>query len=391
MKLIYISEGNLPSRSANSIQVAKMAAAFARKLSDFELVTMGDLRSLLLWKRFDFCKWYGFSKKFKITCLPLLFKIAYPFPERYRNNRFPKWAVFYAALKFPDVVYTPLDKIALMALRLNLAVVLEIHGPIEGRLFKQKAFNRGRFLGAVLVTDELIESCIENGLSKEKITVEYNGADIQENNNLSKGIARQRLDFPSDIKIVVYGGHLYDNRGIEEIFSCAKRMPEVLFVLVGGWDEDVKRRREEIEKLRLTNVRFVGFVVNAQLPLYLAAADVLLMPYSRRLNSAGYMSPMKMFDYMAAKRPIIASDLPTIRHILKDHHNALLVEPDNADALYNGLKTILQDKSLMERLASQAYKDIQYYSWDKRAERVLRFITDRLVDIRRKDRGAFGV
>jgi hypothetical protein len=73
LKIIYISEGNLPSQEANSIQVAKMAQAFAQKVKNFELVTLGDFWSFVNNNRFDFQNWYGLTKEYKITQLPLLF------------------------------------------------------------------------------------------------------------------------------------------------------------------------------------------------------------------------------------------------------------------------------------------------------------------------------
>jgi glycosyltransferase involved in cell wall biosynthesis len=381
MKLIYISEGNLPSKAANSIQVAKMAQAFAEKMADFELVTLGDLWSLLRGNEFDFRQWYGLHHEFKIARLPLLLKTEYPFPRYYREQRFPRWAALYARLRSPDLVYTRSGKTAEIALRLGLAVLWEWHAPPRHGLFQRQAFTNGRFLGVVTISEQLAQEYIKYGLTPGKVLVAHDGVDLERfSDNPSKHAARRKLSLPIDMKIAIYVGHLYENRGIEDIFATARQMSDVLFVLVGGWDADVQRRRQEVKQQRLTNVRVIGFLPNAQVPLYLAAADILLMPYSQRVRSVHWMSPMKMFEYMAARRPILATDLPAIRQVLQDHYNAILVAPDDSGALSNGLKTLLQNQLLMERLASQAYQDVQYYVWERRAERILGFVEDRLQD-----------
>ena len=124
------------------------------------------------------------------------------------------------------------------------------------------------------------------------------------------------------------------------------------------------------------NVSLVGFVENQRLPLYQAAADILLMPYERSIagssggNSAAYASPMKMFEYMASQRVIISSDLPVIREILNDS-NSVLCPPDDSTAWGQSLMQLLNDPSLRQRLANQAWQDVQAYTWEKRAEKAL--------------------
>lgn len=76
---------------------------------------------------------------------------------------------------------------------------------------------------------------------------------------------------------------------------------------------------------------------------------------------------------MASKRPIIASDLPTIREVLNEN-NAVLVEPDNPKLLVQGVKKVLQDSKLSDKISKQAFQDVQQHTWQKRAENILEFI-----------------
>ena len=79
---------------------------------------------------------------------------------------------------------------------------------------------------------------------------------------------------------------------------------------------------------------------------------------------------MKLFEYMASGRPIVASDLPSLREILRDEENALLVEPGNAVALTAGVQRIKDDAALGGRLALQALEDVREFTWARRAERL---------------------
>ena len=107
-------------------------------------------------------------------------------------------------------------------------------------------------------------------------------------------------------------------------------------------------------------------------PKYLAASDVLVLPNSEK-GLSEFTSPLKLFEYMAAKRPIVASDLPSLREILSES-NAVMVRPDDPAALAEGIQKVLEDEELAKKLAGNAYIDVQQYSWDKRAMRILEFV-----------------
>ena len=102
----------------------------------------------------------------------------------------------------------------------------------------------------------------------------------------------------------------------------------------------------------------------------LREADLLVLPNRATSVSANYTSPLKLFEYLAAGRPIVASDLPALREILRDRENAWLVPPDDTAALAAALKTIARDKALAVRLAKAAFDSAAAYSWDRRAERL---------------------
>jgi glycosyltransferase involved in cell wall biosynthesis len=143
-------------------------------------------------------------------------------------------------------------------------------------------------------------------------------------------------------------------------------------LLVGGRQDDVERMRRTVKENDWRNIEVVGHVSPSEVPFYQVAADILVLPNSAQAEiSRSYTSPLKLFEYMAAERPIIASDLPSLREVLNED-NALLVTPDDANALAAALRQLLADPALGQRLAHHARRDVEAYSWRARAEQILK-------------------
>ena len=171
-------------------------------------------------------------------------------------------------------------------------------------------------------------------------------------------------------------GHLYAGRGMELILELAGRMPDVNFLWIGGTVQDVNGWRKRISALGYPNVTLTGFIPNSELPLYQAAADALLIPFSRNLTTSGgentsdVCSPMKTFEYMAAERVIVSSDLPVLREVLNET-NAILCPPEDAQAWEQALRGLQMDACAGQLLAIQARRDVEKYTWDARCRSIL--------------------
>ena len=177
-------------------------------------------------------------------------------------------------------------------------------------------------------------------------------------------------------KIVAYCGSLFPDKGIEHILSVAGTMPDVLFLLVGGQQTQLKMWQEYAISHGINNVRFTGFVDNSAVPLYLHAADALIMPYKTdqeiRVMDINTTSPLKLFEYMASNRPIISSDIPTISRTITHGMDGLLARPNDIQELALYVNSVLEDNNLANNLASNAYKKVQQYDWKKRCEVILK-------------------
>jgi glycosyltransferase involved in cell wall biosynthesis len=196
--------------------------------------------------------------------------------------------------------------------------------------------------------------------------------DLSRYRSLTRESARAHLNLPASDKLAVYTGHLYTWKGAGVFAEAVSKAEGLRGLLVGGRQDDVERMRRTVTENGWRNVEIVGHVSPSEVPYYQAAADILVLPNSAQAEiSRSYTSPLKLFEYMAAGRPIIASDLSSLREILNED-NALLVTPDDPAALAAALHQLLADSALGQRLANRARLDVEAYSWQSRAEQILK-------------------
>ena len=212
-------------------------------------------------------------------------------------------------------------------------------------------------------------------LPSESIVVAPSGVDVERFVNLPEAeSARQTLGLKPGLTAICTG-HLYAGRGMEFFLKLAEQFPEIHFLWVGGQTEEVSIWRELVGSLNLQNVTFTGFIPNEKLPLYQAAGDFLLIPYHLSISGSGgrdiarVSSPMKLFEYLAAGRAIISSDLPVLREALNEH-NAVICPADDLQAWVQALKGLLVDPEKWISLARQAKQDAEMYAWIVRCQRI---------------------
>ena len=173
---------------------------------------------------------------------------------------------------------------------------------------------------------------------------------------------------------VVYIGQLYPWKGVDRLIEAIGLVPGCRATVVGGLvgEPDRIRIQQLVSRLNLgSRIRLEGFVAPAELDRYRREATQFVIPnLAGSHTSERYTSPLKLFEAMATNRPIIASDLPSLREILSHEHNALLVEPGNPAAIAEAITRLASDSRLGERLAEQAFRDVQSFSWIARADRL---------------------
>lgn len=389
--LLYISNVRLPTEKAHGVQIVRMCQALAQHGVKVELVVPRRVQTAQMRRVRDLGAYYGIRQSFRLTrlpCLDLLFLDRFlPRPLGYllfyvQALTFYFCAVFYGLLHQSRVVYSRGWLFFLLWLPWRglkrATLVLEEHkfparGGWGGRL--HLAISR-RVDRLVVLTRQLEELYVAASVSAERVLVAPDGVDMALfEPPLDRAQARRQLGLPLEGPIVGYAGHLYEWKGADVLVGAALYLPHVRFVIVGGLAEDRERLQVSIDEWHIENVRLVAHVPPAEVPAFLFAADVLVLPNSaREAISREYTSPLKMFQYMASQRPVVATDLPAMREVLRDGENAVLVEPDDPQALAQGIQRVLQTPDLTQRLAAQAYRDVTTLTWQHRAASILAFI-----------------
>lgn len=373
-KLFYIARSRIPSARANCVQALKTCAGFAAWLP-VELVAPyypEDAR-----QGNSLREQFALARSFRVTWLP--------FPhwgERFAVRGYALAASLYIRMRGGSLVHSREPWSAYWLARAGRRVGFEGHFleedrryPVWDKLVSDPSLSPA--LGGIFcISKSLIEDYAAAGARRELLHWAPDGVDLQRfEPTIEKLEARNRLDLPPSARIVCHCGHLYPGRGIEETMEALRSLPGVLLLLVGGNPEDIERLRAFAAGRGMQErVRFEGTVPNGKIPLYLRAADALVMPYTSRTPTARAMSPLKMFEYMAADRPMVATDFPVVREVLRDGENALLVPSDSAESLAAGIRRILDDPDLAGNISRRAAQDVREFTWERRAQNILKVL-----------------
>jgi glycosyltransferase involved in cell wall biosynthesis len=238
---------------------------------------------------------------------------------------------------------------------------------------------------AVVLTSFIKKQFVELGFPAANVRVLPDGVDLSLFDNLpSREACRARLELPLDRSVIGYVGRFQTmeiEKGIPELVQAMATIPpqagkEPLLLCVGGPLEAVPAYEEIARQHGVPphRLRFVDRVPNTEVPFWIRACDVVTIPWPWTEFSAYFTSPMKLFEYMAAGVPIVATDLPAIREVLRHGENAWLVAPGSAKALADGIYRVLSDSPLTKRMVQRARREAYNYSWTGRASAVMRAV-----------------
>jgi glycosyltransferase involved in cell wall biosynthesis len=367
-KIIYIANINISTERAHGIQITKTCEALARAGAQVELWVSGRKSSF-----------GSANKNFTAKFLPSFNFL----PKSWKINFYLKSLSFFISALFflgreksGAVIYTRDEIILFLCFLTRRKIFWESHMTLWFD-FLDKARIKG-LRGIIAISENLRRIIIDKyGIASKKIIVAHDAVDLDEFGKLeTKTEARKALKIETNKKIAVYTGSILKRKGIFTILEAAALLGyNYIFLIIGGGIGDEKKKAEAfVLKKGIKNVIFNGYVGHKEIARYLAIADVLILPNSALdQRTRDFTSPLKLFEYMASGRPIVASATPTIKEVLNEN-NAVLVEPDSPESMKEGLLKIFSDQKLAEELAQRARKDVENYTWDKRAEKILDFI-----------------
>ncbi|WP_220790695.1 glycosyltransferase [Gluconacetobacter asukensis] len=286
------------------------------------------------------------------------------------------------AFRQADLVYTRNLWIAWMAIRFGQRVVFDHYRPWPDQIpplrrWLHRLMSHPRFILNICHSDYTRRKYLELGVPAARLRCIHNGFEPERlDARPSSEAARQALSIPPAARTIVYTGRINQRKGLDVVIEAARLLPDRLFILVGSYGDGPIE-----EKARpLPNVRIVPFQPPETLGLYVAAADVLLIPPSLQplTRFGSTVLPLKLFFYMASGRPILAGDTPDVQEILRHGVNACLCQPDSPSALAEAVRQMTDDPTLRARLAEAALAESRTLTWEARATRIMTAISERL-------------
>lgn len=285
----------------------------------------------------------------------------------------------------PDIIFSRDSFILNSLTKFNIPLIFESHNSklhtrhtilhkyLEKRLLR--VTRSPNFKCLFSISEALSKYWEHKGVPQSKLFSWHDGFDLSLfEKHIDKNDAKSKLNFPKNKKIVTYTGGLYPDRDIENIIYLAREFPNVIFFVIGG----PEKHRQNFEKMSkeegVKNINFIGFVEHSMIPFYLYASDILLALWSSKVPTINYCSPLKIFEYMAAGRTIVAHGYPTIREVLENKIDSILCEPNNFDSLKLSLRMAIKDKNNFNFGEIARDKAFKLYSWDNRVKELLNFM-----------------
>ncbi len=364
----------MPNEKAHGIQIAKMVEAFIEKGIDLTLVVpqrgmsqplreFYNLRVDVPLRRLWSFNWYNHGRTgYFISSLSfMLTSLLFLWWRRLRGEQF--------------IIYTiDLDNYSSSALPLvGLPLYTEMHGGKPNTFVQRFLFSH---LRGVFAINQLIIEEFKKRFSRS--TAYYlalpNGVDLDLFATRDKHVARVRLGLQKDEKIALYTGRFFEWKGLEILPQAAEQTPDIEWYIVGGAVEDfcAVTGRNAVP----INMHFMGSQAQAEIPWWLVAADALIVLGTvRDIQSYRYTSPMKLFEYLATGRPIIASRTPAVREIVSERE-VFFYEPDNALDLARVVQQAVTQSTQLVPQIEASMRLATASSWSVRAERIVQFMKE---------------
>ncbi len=358
-KLLYIAPRDFPRRVANRVQTIKMAEAFAKHAEVTLMVSKLHTSIEELWE------YYDVKTPFKIKV------IGEPFIGPQSAYSLIPSLIEILRLK-PDILYFREELIGWMISWFKRDYIYEMLDliPRYQRYYPRLVRKSKR---TITISQGLKYTAVNAGLDSSKIEIRPDAVDLDAFGiNTTKQEARSFLGLDKNTKLVIYSGRFSSWKGTDTLIQSALYLPkDVKILLVGGFEGEPEKMKRIISHSGVSEkVSVIEFQPHSLIPQYLKAADVLVIPNNAEHQlSVMHTSPLKLFEYMASKRPIVASNLPSIREILDDS-SATFVEPGNPQDLAAGIMHAIESKEIKTKIDC-AYKIATNNTWEERARMII--------------------
>ena len=374
MKLIYLTSLFYPSTVANNRQTLSMAKELSDLLGrDFTFVISHTRnRNLLEGINYYEMKVNVLRKLHLVSSYYFLWLPLFALKLRGEST------VFY----FKDSILASIAIFWRKLLRFNYKIAFEPH-LIYSSWHDSHIFKNADFI--LPITHGLRNIIIQKfKIPENKILVVPDGVDLKLFDiPEEKERYRKELNLPADKKIIGYVGTFSTmgfGKGVKDLIlafaAVKKERKDVFLTLAGGRGETGLYIKFAVDSGLVGGEDFIieKYIDYPLVPKYLKSCDILVSPFPLTKHFAYYMSPLKIFEYMASKRPIITSDLPSIREVITEKE-AVFFEPGNIKELSEKIALVLNNLGgYRPLLAEAAFEKVKNYTWHSRAKNILEFM-----------------
>lgn len=383
MKILFLAlDINLGNKTGDSIHVRELASHLAELGNEIILITADiDEKSDLAWSK-------------KIPNLKLFFNKT---EKKFRNIS----TLVYCkkiAIKFNvDIIYerrsSPKVGVSLGKL-LKIPVIIEVNGlpELEAEMYngakKKKSFDwsiknsiSSQFYkfadGIIAVTLGIKREIIQKyGVESNKIFVIQNGANLSLFKPMAQNLCRNKLGLNQNDKYICYVGNLAPWQGVEYLIKAAPLILEkenkINFIIIGDGILGNDLRRAVKNSNFFDKFLFTGKVPYEKVPGYINSSDVCVAPFIRARNERIGLSPLKIYEYLACGKPVVASDIEGVGSFLRETKSGIAVEPENHEKLADGLIELLQKENMAKEMGRNGREIvIKKHGWDNVAKQVM--------------------
>ncbi|CAK0755420.1 hypothetical protein CCP2SC5_200028 [Azospirillaceae bacterium] len=347
----------MESETAHVLQTCRMLGAFAES----------GLKVFYVWPFFG--RMVSGLEKLPIERYPLMCRL------RRGAGRYAEFLIRLLWLLFherPFLLFTRSLGVAFAAQIFSQSVVLELHQDLSKRARLALPL-LGRRVRIVAISDSLRQHLISAyDWPSDRVISSHDGVDFNRFAQAQPFVGAERpAPSAEGSPIHLYYGALRPERGLGMIAAAARALPKHGFVLVGGSQAEVEAAL--LDGLDLPNVLVRSAMRHEQMPRLIRSYDSVILPYTRAVKTWRWMSPLKLFEVLAAGVPAVVSRLGPISEVVESQHVTFL-EDENPQSLIEALEALAQDMTLARAKAMIGQKLMaDAYSWEGRAEKILAF------------------
>ncbi len=383
MRITYVAHTRFPTEKAHGHQMAQVCDALAELGHSVTLVAP-TVRNAI---KDEPHTYYGIPKSFHVIHPGTFDALGSRFVPGKLGFMIGMWSyrrVLKDYLKdhASDLLYTRSPSVLPALLHTGTPVILELHTLPN---FLRRRFVRlcGACHRVVCLTSLQRESLIAWGADPSNIVVEADGVDLSRFESIpAPSVARKEWDLPEGVPVIGYAGSLITRRtvekGVGELITALSLLKKAgrkhVGLIAGGPASQKDIYEEQARKLGLSSqdIRFLGPVPAADVPRVIAAFDIAVYPApaSRHAYFWRDTSPLKLFEYLAAGRPIACADLPPLRDIV-DESIVRFCKAGDPASLAECITWLLDHQQEAEKMAEKGKEIVKQHSWTKRMERII--------------------